>query len=83
MCDEVRKSHIDLSLETLASVLELAHSAVRKNCSEILISLSSSFLQVIRGALKGNKRDTILLLGLSGAGKTALFYQVRGNSWNH
>ncbi|BBM97479.1 signal recognition particle receptor subunit beta [Marchantia polymorpha subsp. ruderalis] len=35
---------------------------------------------VIRGALKGNKRDTILLLGLSGAGKTALFYQLRDGS---
>ncbi|KAL3699579.1 hypothetical protein R1sor_017601 [Riccia sorocarpa] len=35
---------------------------------------------VIRGALKGKKRDTVLLLGLSGAGKTALYYQLRDGS---
>ncbi|CAM6091891.1 unnamed protein product [Calypogeia fissa] len=46
----------------------------------LLLTTVLLFIWAVRATLGGKKRDTILLLGLSGGGKTALYYQLRDGS---
>eukprot|EP00897_Mesotaenium_endlicherianum_P006380 jgi/Mesen1/5770/ME000292S04832 len=63
---------LDLAKALNISVDEAVYVSIAVLLAALLVSLL-----VIRLSLGGKKRDTVLLLGLCGAGKTSLFYQLR------
>eukprot|EP00250_Pteridium_aquilinum_P019162 c24324_g1_i2 orf=375-1157(+) len=74
------KQDIDLHLQKIVSNFGLSVPVELYTTSAVLLLTLFLLLLVARFAYKKRKSDTVLLVGLSGSGKTALFYQLRDGS---
>lgn len=74
------KQSIDLQLQKVANRFGVSHPVELYSTSAVLLVTLFLLLVAARLVSKKRKLDTILLVGLSGSGKTALFYQFRDGS---
>lgn len=79
--DAWSKETVELHLQQFAKdKLGIAFPLELYTTLAVLLVTLFFLLLVARAAFRRKKPDTILLVGLSGAGKTALFYQLRDGS---